>query len=67
MEVYIQYIVVDPKFLLAERPFFDNKKLTSASLSRTPCLTFAGGISSKHLLGLVVLHNSLYNQFHLFV
>ena len=36
------YMVVDQNSFIPERPFFANKKITFAKLSRTPCLSFAG-------------------------
>ena len=36
------YVVVDQNSFIPERPFFANKNFTSAKLSRTPCLSFAG-------------------------
>ena len=39
--IYI-YMVVDQNSFIPERPFFANKKITFAKLSRTPCLSFAG-------------------------
>ena len=38
----ILYMVVDQNSFIPERPFFANKKITFAKLSRTPCLSFAG-------------------------
>ena len=35
-------MVVDQNSFIPERPFFANKKITFANLSRTPCLSFAG-------------------------
>ena len=35
-------MVVDQNSFIPERPFFANKKITFAKLSRTPCLSFAG-------------------------
>ena len=46
------------KFLLAGKPFFTKKEIF-ANLSRTPCLIFAGAISSGNRLSLVVLHSNL--------
>ena len=41
--IYIyMYMVVDQNSSIPERPFFANKKITFAKLSRTPCLSFAG-------------------------
>ena len=43
MCIYIyMYMVVDQNSFIPERPFFANKKITFAKLSRTPCLSFAG-------------------------
>ena len=38
----IIYMVVDQNSFIQERPFFANKNVTFAKLSRTPCLSFAG-------------------------
>ena len=35
-------MVVDQNSFIPERPFFANKKITFAKLSRTPCSSFAG-------------------------
>ena len=35
-------MVVDQNSFIPERPFFANKNVTFAKLSRTPCLSFAG-------------------------
>ena len=45
-------MVVDQNSFLLEG-HSSRKKLTFANLSQTPCLTFAGGISSGNRLGLV--------------
>ena len=37
-----RYMVVDQNSFIPERPFFANKKITFAKLSRSPCLSFAG-------------------------
>ena len=39
--IYI-YMVVGQNSFIPERPFFANKKITFAKLSRTPCLSFTG-------------------------
>ena len=36
------WMVVDQNSFIPEQPFFANKKITFAKLSRTPCLSFAG-------------------------
>ena len=36
------YMVVDQNSFIPERPFFANRNVTFAKLSRTPCLSFAG-------------------------
>ena len=36
------YVVVDQNSFIPERPFFANKNVTFAKLSRTPCLSVAG-------------------------
>ena len=43
MHAYIhRYMGFDQNSFIRERPFFANKNVTFAKLSRTPCLSFAG-------------------------
>ena len=44
-----EYLGSDQNSFIRERPFFANKNVTFAKLSRTPCLSFAGSIQ-QHLL-----------------
>ena len=42
VDAYVVYMAVDQSSSIRERPFFANKNVTFAKLSRTPCLSFAG-------------------------
>ena len=42
------YMVVDQNSFIRERPFFANKNVTFAKLSRTPCLSFAEPMLGNH-------------------
>ena len=50
-----EYMGSDQNSFIRERPFFANKNVTFAKLSRTPCLSFAGSIQ-QHLLWRFVHH-----------
>ena len=41
-------MVVDQNSFIRERPFFANKNVTFAKLSRTPCLSFAEPMLGNH-------------------
>jgi len=43
-------MVVDQNSFIRERPFFANKNVTSAKLSRTPYLSFAEPMFSKAIM-----------------
>ena len=42
------YMVVDQNSFIRERPFFANKNVTFAKLSRIPCLSFAEPMLGNH-------------------
>ena len=41
-------MVADQDFFIRERPFFANKNVTFAKISRTPCLSFAEPMFGNH-------------------
>ena len=41
-------MVADQDFFIRERPFFANKNVTFAKISRTPCLSFAEPMVGNH-------------------
>ena len=41
-------MVVDQNSFIQERPFFENKHVTFAKLSRTPCESFAEPLLGNH-------------------
>ena len=45
---YVSYMVVDQNSFIRERPFFANKIVTFAKLSRTPCLSFVEPMLGNH-------------------